>query len=218
MFNSIRKLKNNGFEPSIIFDIGAHHGNWTTECLTLYPSSKYHLFEGINYGELTKFKSLNNCFVYNVILSESNQDVKWYEMQNTGDSFFKEKSKHFINCIPTIRTTNTLTNFFENVSFENEHIFIKIDTQGSEIPILKGISKNILQYTDFIILELPLFGQYNDEVPTFLEHIQFMDSIGFIPYDISDIHNINNFTMQIDMLFINKTHKFNIIVQDRLFK
>jgi len=190
--------------------------------LTIYPTSKYHLFEGINYSKLTKYNSLSNCSVYNVILSENIQEVKWYEMQNTGDSFFKEKSKHFVNCVPTIRTTNTLTNFFENVSFENvsfenEHIFIKIDTQGSEIPILKGIHENILKYTDFIILEIPLFGQYNDGVPTFLEHIQFMDSIGFIPYDISDIHNINNFTMQIDMTFINKTHKFNTIVQDRLF-
>jgi hypothetical protein len=89
-----------------------------------------------------------------------------------------------------------------------KNILIKIDCQGSEIPILKG-STTILNKTDFIILEIPLFGQYNKGVPTFLEHIQFMDSIGFYSYDIIDNHYINGFNMQVDMLFINKNHEFN---------
>jgi hypothetical protein len=73
-----------------------------------------------------------------------------------------------------------------------------------------------LEKTDFIILELPLFGQYNEGVPTFLEHISFMNSIGFIIYDIIDNHYINGFNMQIDVLFINKNNIFNIIVNDLL--
>ena len=65
-------------------------------------------------------------------------------------------------------------------------------------------------------MELPLFGQYNENVPSFIEHIQYMDSIGFIPYDIVDNHYINNFNMQIDMLFINKKHPYNQTIQDKL--
>ena len=64
---------------------------------------------------------------------------------------------------------------------------------------------------------MPLFGQYNEGVGTFLEHISFMDNIGFIPYDILENHYINDFNMQIDMLFINKSHKFNNIIKE-LFK
>ncbi len=92
---------------------------------------------------------------------------------------------------------------------------IKIDCQGAEIPILKG-SVSILERTDFIILEIPLFGQYNEGVPNFLEHIQFMDSIGFIPYDIIDNHYIHGFNIQIDMLFINKKHEFNTTISQIL--
>ena len=44
-----------------------------------------------------------------------------------------------------------------------------------------------------------------------------MNSIGFIPFDIVDKHYIYNFNMQIDMLFINKNHKFNNIVQTNLY-
>ena len=95
------------------------------------------------------------------------------------------------------------------------NIFIKIDCQGAEIAILKGAA-DVLAKTDFILLEIPLFGQYNAGVSTFLEHIQYMDSIGFQPYDIVENHYINNFNMQVDMLFINKTHTFVKDVQNRL--
>ena len=64
---------------------------------------------------------------------------------------------------------------------------------------------------------MPLFGQYNEGVPTFLEHISFMDSIGFNVYDIIDNHFINNFNMQVDVLFINKNHHYNTIVNELLY-
>ena len=97
----------------------------------------------------------------------------------------------------------------------DDNIFIKIDCQGAEIPILKGAS-SIMDKTDFILLELPLFGQYNTGVQGFLEHIKYMDGINFVPYDIVDNHYINGFNMQIDMLFINKKHSFNNDVQNLL--
>ena len=96
-----------------------------------------------------------------------------------------------------------------------KNILIKIDCQGAEIPILKGAT-NILQKTDFIVLEIPLFGVYNEGVPSFETHITFMKSIGFLPYDILDSHYMNGFNMQIDMLFINKSHNFNTMVNKLL--
>ena len=85
----------------------------------------------------------------------------------------------------------------------------------AEIPILKG-STDILEKTDFIILEIPLFGQYNEGVPDFACHINFMNSIGFIIYDIIDNHYINNFNMQVDAIFINRNHPFNKVVNEIL--
>jgi len=115
------------------------------------------------------------------------------------------------------RPTIDLNTFIieNNILQESKNILIKIDCQGAEIPILKG-SDSILEKTDFIILEIPLFGQYNEGVPNFLEHISFMDKFGFNAYDIIDNHYINGFNMQIDMLFINKNHKFNTIVNELL--
>jgi FkbM family methyltransferase len=217
MFDKINILKEKGYNPDTILDIGAYHGIWTNSMKQIYRDSKYFLFEAIDYSELNQFKNDNNIKVYNVLLNDKIEQVNWYQMKNTGDSIFKEKTYHFINCEVIKRETIDLDTFVlqNNILQESKNILIKIDCQGAEIPILKGAT-SILEKTDFIILEMPLFGQYNEGVPNFLQHIEFMNSIGFITYDIIDNHYINNFNMQVDVLFINKTHKFNIIVNELL--
>ena len=162
-----------------------------------------------------QFKNSDDVKVCNVVLNDKIEEIEWFQMKNSGDSMFREKTHHFTNCEIIKRSTIDLDSYIlqNNILQESKNILIKIDCQGAEIPILKG-SMSILNKTDFIILEVPLFGQYNENVPNFLEHITFMDKIGFIPYDIIDNHYINGFNMQIDMLFINKNHSFNNIVNE----
>lgn len=213
MFDKINILKQKGYSPDVILDIGAHHGNWTNSMLQIFNQSKYYLFEAIDYPELNQFKN-NDCIkVFNILLNDKIEQVNWYQMKNTGDSIFKEKTHHFNNCEIIQRETIDLNTFLlqNNLLPEFNNILIKIDCQGAEIPILKG-STSILEKTNFIILEMPFFGQYNEGVPNFLEHITFMNTIGFVVYDIIDTHYFNNFNMQVDILFINKNHKFNRIV------
>jgi len=210
MFDKLLHLKTLGYFPDTILDIGAYHGNWSRTMKQIFACD-YYLFEAIEYPHLGSDK------VYNVVLSDKIAEVDWYQMKNTGDSVFREKTHHFKNCEIIKRQTIDLNTLIsqENILSESKNIFIKIDCQGSEIPILKG-STSILSRTDFILLEIPLFGVYNEGVPNFLEHIKFMDSIGFVAYDILEHHYINNFNMQIDMLFINKTHSFNTTVNEKL--
>jgi FkbM family methyltransferase len=209
MFDRIIAIKNKGYVPDLILDIGAEKGSWTNQMMLIYPDSEYALFEAINYNELQSFRE-RNIKVCNDLLYETETEVDWYEMRNTGDSIFKERGQAFYNCTPIKRKTSTLDILCNknNILVNKHNILIKIDCQGSEISIVKGAS-NILAKTDFIILEIPLFGQYNEGVPDFLAHIQYMDSVGFIPYDIAENHYINGFNRQIDMIFISKTHPFN---------
>ena len=214
MFDKINILKQKGYYPDTILDMGAYHGYWTESMKYIYDDCKYYLFEATDYKELKRFDNIENVKVYNVILNDKIDQVNWYQMKTTGDSIFREKTRYFKNCEIIKKNTIDLDTYIleKNILTESKNILIKIDCQGAEIPILKGCT-SILGKTDFIILEMPLFGQYNEGVPTFLEHISFMDSIGFIPYDVVDKHYVNEFTIQIDMLFINKNHNFNIIVR-----
>jgi FkbM family methyltransferase len=217
MFNRIYHLKQKGYFPDTILDIGAFHGNWTISMKQIYNDSKYYLFEAIDYLELSRFNNDDNIEVFNVLLNDKKEEVNWYEMRNTGDSIFKEKTHHFTNCKSIKRETMDLNTYIlqNNILLDSKNIFIKIDCQGAEMPILKG-STLLFEKTDFILLEMPFFGQYNEGVPSFLEHILYMDSIGFIVYDMLENHYINNFNMQVDLLFINKNHKFNTTVNELL--
>ena len=217
MFDKIQILKYKGYNPDAILDIGAHHGNWTNSMIQIYPDSNYYLFEAIDYSELLQFNNTNNVTVYNTLLNDKEEEVNWYQMKNTGDSIFREKTHHFSNCEVIKRKSMDLNSHIlkHHILQGADNILIKIDCQGAEIPILKGAT-SMLNKTAFIILEIPFFGQYNDGVPTFLEHVAFMDSIGFVPYDMLESHYFNGFNMQVDMMFINKTHPFNSIVNEAL--
>jgi FkbM family methyltransferase len=190
--------------------MGAHHGTWTQRVKHIYPYADYHLFEAIDYDELRDFAYFPKTSVHNVVLNEKKDEVDWFEMRNTGDSMFREKTHHFKDCKVYRRETTDLDSYAQERGILNgaTNILIKIDCQGAEIPILKG-STEVLRKTDFIIMEIPFFGQYNENVGTFLDHIEFMDSVGFIPYDIMETHDIVGFKLQIDIMFISKTHEFN---------
>ena len=197
-----------GYFPDTVLDIGAYHGVWTEQSRKIFAHAQHFLFEAIDYPELKKFDN-----VFNVLLNDKTEEVNWFEMRNTGDSMFREIGQHFKNCDIVKRQSVDLDTVIAgtNILQTSQNIFIKIDCQGAEIPILKG-AKSLYLKTDFILLELPLFGQYNAGVPSFLDHLIFMDSIGFIPYDIADDHYFNGFNMQMDVLFINKAHAFNKLV------
>jgi FkbM family methyltransferase len=214
MFDKLNLLKLLGYYPDTILDIGAYHGKWTTAMKKIFDMSEYYLFEGIDYEELKSFSN-----VFNVILNDKVEIINWYEKRNTGDSMFKEKTGFFADCKVYQRQTIDLNLLIEQTDIlqESRNIFIKIDCQGAEIPILKGAT-SLYTKTNFILLEMPLFGVYNEGVPSFSEHISFMDSIGFIPYDILESHYINGFNMQVDMLFINKLHPFTSAVNELLLR
>jgi len=214
MFKKMELLKHMGYVPDTILDIGAHHGHWTSTVKQIFEKSRYYLFEGINYEEL---KQLSDVSLYNVILNDKAEEIIWYQMKNTGDSMFREKTYHFANCEQIRRETIDLDTLMQGQLDEATNILIKIDCQGAEIPILKGAT-SIYSKTDFILLEIPFFGQYNEGVPSFLEHIRFMDEIGFVPYDIYEPHYVNGFNMQVDVMFINKKHPFNSIVNQLAMK
>ncbi len=218
MFQNINeKVAKNGYSPTLIIDIGAHHGNWTSAVREFWPSPKYILFEAIDYPELDRFKNDEKVKVYkNVVLNDTQKEVDWYQLSNTGDSMFKENTGYFKDVAPIKKMSYPLKNILSDDTFTGQSVFLKIDCQGAEIPILKGMSKNMLSNVDFILLEIPVFGNYNKGTPGFAEHIQYMSSIGYSVYDITELHSISNFTVQADVIFIKDGHPFFNKVQQTL--
>jgi len=203
---SLNKIKKIGFYPKNILDIGAQYGQWTKLVRNnVYPNSYYQLIEPINYKELDNLKNVDNISCNNILLGNKEEEVVWYEKRNGGDSIYKENTEYYKSC----KGINKFTKKLDNINLTKKDFeLIKIDTQGSEIDIIEG-GLILVGKAEFLLLEMPFFGKYNEGVPSFQAHIEKIDNFGFIPYDIVSLQrNTNDILIQIDVLFVNKNSKF----------
>jgi|TARA_B110000967_G_C18863097_1_gene551153 FkbM family methyltransferase len=190
-----------GVKINTIYDIGAFHGEWSSFLnKTSLKKRIFYLFEA-NEKHENVIKSKG--FIYFIgVLSDKIKKVKFYTKNHTGDSYFLEQTNMYeSNIKPKIKTTTTIDKIIKHQKFKLPD-FIKIDTQGSEIDILKG-AKNTLSKCNLIFLECPIV-EYNLNSPNLNEYVEYLNSINFVPFDICEIHYIDNILVQIDILFIKK--------------
>jgi FkbM family methyltransferase len=202
-------LRSLGWSPSTILDIGGYKGTWTRETRQLFPSASFVIVEPNPHHELRSV----GVPVYHELLSSEKKSVPWYSNWSTGDSMYKERTRHYDAVTPVARTTTTLDILFPTQRFD----FVKIDCQGAELDILKG-GETLIQGTEVLLLECPLAGQYNAGAPTFADYIRYADSIGFAPFDIPELHHANGILCQIDILFVRKTSAMWSAIQGRIVK
>lgn len=197
---SYTRLKQIGFNPQTVLDIGAFRGEWTRFTQTVFPRASYTMIEANSHHQL---ESVGVTLIREVV-SSCVGPVQWWSIGGTGDSILRERTRHYDTVTPVTRMATTLDTLFPHQSFD----FIKIDCQGAELEIMKG-GPSLLSRATVVLLECPFAGQYNEGCPSFLEYIQYMDSIGFVPFDIPEIHLIHNMMGQIDILFVRKGEYVN---------
>jgi len=187
---------------STVYDIGANKGEWSKELSKTLPEAKFYLFEA---NEKNKKKLKDSGFEYFInCLSHSEGTAEFFEVGGTGDSIYKEESEVYSSVKPKIIRTTTLDKLQESKNLKKPD-FIKIDTQGSEIDILKGAS-SIIKTCKLIQLEISI-TQTNLNAPTIGEYLDFMKEIDFIPLDIIEKHNrFKTELSQVDILFLRKEY------------
>lgn len=204
MFDS---LKSAGWRPTSILDIGGYKGNWTRKVRNQFPTASFAVVEPNNHPELSTL----GVPVYHEVLSSTSKEVLWHSNMSTGDSIFKELTRHYKDVVPTSRRTTTLDSLFPSQVFD----FIKLDCQGAELEILKGGEKLVRDAT-VVLLECSFAGKYNEAAPTFAEYIRTLDELGFAPLDITEFHRINGILCQVDLLFLRKTSSLWATIQHRV--
>ena len=191
-------------EIKTVYDIGAHRGDFSNFLSkTSLKGKDFYLFEANEKNQ--KFLNKFNFKYFIEVLSDKKKVVQFYSKPHEslgGDSYFRETTDIYDDSDSTTKITDTLDNIVEknNLPLPN---FIKIDTQGSEIDILKGATK-VISDCKLIYLECPLI-EYNFESPSLDQYIKYLASIDFIPYDICEVHYIDEMLVQIDILFIKKS-------------
>ncbi len=199
----IRFLLSSGWTCPIVYDIGSNQGHWTAEWEKVLPDSIFYMFEANTYGDPDKYKKHK---LFNVLLSDVvGKEVNFYSNNSTGDSYYQENTGHFENVKPVVRTTDTIDNIIETFDHLEFPQFVKIDTQGSELDILRGAPK-MMQSSEVIHMELPILC-YNKNAPKFSDYIDFMTDHEFFPIALDEVHRSEGYIVQQDFCFIRKDIK-----------
>jgi FkbM family methyltransferase len=189
-------------EPKRILDIGAHRGEFTTLCRYKFPSAYFFLIEGEDFHEYM-LKNENYKIAY---LSDKSEEKIFYKTKrmtgNSGDSFYRENTNYYSDdsvIMEKVQTTTLDDIFTNNETFD----FIKIDTQGSELDILRG-GVNTIRDAYAILLEVSIY-EYNLGGPKKEDVVSFMSNLGFNKQVVvSEIFHpfISGILIQQDILFL----------------
>ena len=204
-------LKKKNLEINIFFDVGAHMGLYTDLVNKIYPNCKSFLFEPqstIFNKVKEKYSSNNNVQVFNKAISDTEKKQNLYlnmhDLTSTLSTFDEQssylnfKAKLYGTDIKNMSYGTELVQTITLDKFMSEHNvdkidLIKIDTEGHEFNVLKGL-KNQIENVENILIE-------------------FHHRDLFLDYDPNKIHQHlidNGFKLE-------KTFKFPFCWVDRLY-
>src|SRR6266404_4353045 len=183
---SFTNARRNGFNPAVIYDIGAYTGSWTTEIMEYFPDARYYLFEGQPSKE-THLQQLKKEFPQSVdyqigLLGANDGEKVIFNEYETASSVLTE---HFdTGAQRHERTIDSLDTVVKNNNWPAPDL-IKLDTQGYELEILKG-GLHAMQQAEAVLMEVSFIDIYIN-APLAKDVIDFMKQHDFLLYDICSL-------------------------------
>jgi FkbM family methyltransferase len=200
LYKTILDIRTLGFEIKNIYDIGAYKGNFSKDLNLQFPKMKFFLFEA-NVLHGNDLKKTSHWYHIGV-LSNVEKKISFFSKEGgTGDSYFKENTLLYKDVTPKYLKSQTLDDVVANKKIPLPD-FIKIDTQGAELDILKG-AQNCLKKTRMILLECPIY-QYNLGAPNMSDYVNYLLDFSFYPARCIEIHDMHGVLVQIDILFMSE--------------
>ena len=224
LFNRYKMLKKILPKKIICFDVGANEGQTILEISKNFPGSIIHSFEPQKSCE-TKLEYFKNkikkskIYINLVACGEKNINKIFYVNSSSNLSSFlkintkskfllkmkqlsKKKYLESINNPIKVRQI-TLSDYIKNKKIKTIDL-LKIDTQGYELNVLKGIKKQDLFKIKIILLEVN-FWDYYEQMTSFYE-IEKILGKNFKFWDISFIYKNPKYlsTDYVDAVYINK--------------
>tara|TARA_B100000287_G_scaffold126129_1_gene118245 strand:+ start:1116 stop:1763 length:648 start_codon:yes stop_codon:yes gene_type:complete len=191
-----------------ILDIGAHTGQFHGWARVYWPESFIYMIEAnsVHESSLDRLSMISGNTKYEIAaLGDEEREVTFYTRSDKphteGNSYYKEANYWDI---PQLVQENTMTLQKLDDIFKDRYVFdlIKIDTQGSELDILKG-GKDLVSKSKAVILEVA-YIEYNLGAPSSDEVIEYMRDIGFENKMSIGEHYEGKDVSQKDLLFLSK--------------
>lgn len=177
----LQKLKQTGFEPRVIYDIGACVLHWTTEANKIWPAADIICFEAFEECAFLYEEEQYNYHI-GVLSNKDDSVVKFYqnELLPGGNSYYREigydNGKHFPSDKYLEKTTNKLDTIVKARGFPLPDL-IKIDVQGAEKDVIEGAVQT-MSHAKHLIVEMQRVN-YNDNAPKVDVTLPFIESLGW---------------------------------------
>jgi len=200
----LNQLRINNYEIKTVYDIGANDGRWKYAHSNLFPPhSHFCMFEA---NPQIQLPNTENQTFFNAVLSyEDDKTVTYYTAnpgkENTGNGYYKELTPNYSLGNSIELKTKTLDSLVKENDLPPPQ-FIKMDTQGSELDILRG-GKETFKSAYGVICEVGIM-QYNEGAPLFSDYISAFYEYGFVPTGIHHIAMRKNIVNQMDIIFMRK--------------
>jgi len=203
----LEEVRDMGINPNAILDIGAHTGQFHSWSKRVWPDVGVFMIEAnpLHESHLDKLAMMNGDNYLIDALGDEEREVTFYTRSDKphteGNSYYKEAN--YWDIPQLVQESKTKLKKLDNI-FEDDATFelIKIDTQGSELDILKG-GKELVKRASAVVLEVSLI-EYNEGAPSAEETINYMNKIGFEERMSIGEHYDGETIIQKDILFTNK--------------
>jgi len=205
------------YQINCILDVGANEGQYAEKLRKYGYSGKIISFEPqLNtFIKLSdKIKNDNNWTAYHFALGAENTVAELNISENTESSSLLEIREIHVETAPAAKyvgketiTLKKLDNVYNDLELQTQNVFLKIDTQGFEMEVLKG-AEHILDKITGLQLEMSIVPMYAQEI-LFDEMIVYLKERNFVLYQMeaSLVDERTGRLLQFDGIFFKENNQ-----------
>ena len=204
--NEKKLLKDNLKNREIIYvDIGTNVGNYLEFMKKNFKTKKVFCFEPIESltKELNPFLNKSKDKIFNIALSDKEKKKTFYIYEIPSQSSFYKKSNTYKSIQKIKKKIKIKTQTFDKIFNKNLKIdFCKIDAQGEDFKILKGMKYN-LKKGNIKLLKIEIgFPLHYEKVPnSYLDILNYLKKYNYNLFSITKIKYQNNHILFMDAFF-----------------
>lgn len=189
--NSARSFYIKEKKVDLLIDVGASDGRYSMDIRDGGYSGQIESFEPLKYSFLRLKNNSNgdlNWNFHNIALSNFTGTSELKISQNLSSSSLLDMGALHEKAAPSskhISTQKIEVRELDSFHFEGQSIYLKIDTQGLELNVLRGAG-SIVNRCKYIELEVSFSPLYEGQ-PSHMEVLETMDKLNFRPVFIENV-------------------------------
>lgn len=184
-FNSIKEM---GFTPQHIIDIGANTGTWSRETLKYFPDSQFTLIEPQEWLS-EKFQDLlamDQVKFFPVGVGNKNDILNFtiHERDDSCSFIYSEEEAKSLGLKQVQIPIKTLNSIIKENNLQIPDL-VKIDAEGLDMAVIKGAS-DLFGKTEVFMIEAGVRNKVYEN--SILKVLNLMDEAGYELFDITDLN------------------------------